>query len=138
MDSTPKIVSLTDLKDAIQHLKVKHKLEGKELKEQFEMAYESIKPVNLLKSTLKDIVSSKEIKGDIVNSSIGLAVGTLSKLLFVRSSRNPLRKLVGSIIMLGVSNLVSKNPGPVKKLGQNVLKMIKKKTNQSADLRFLE
>ncbi len=138
MDIPQKIVSSTDLQNAIQHLEEKHKLAGKELKHQFEIAFESVKPINLVKSTLSEIASSKEIKGDILNASIGLAAGVLSKFLFVGSSGNPLRKLAGTMLMFGVTNVVSKHTSPVRLLGRKLLKLIKQKKDPLDDRQLLE
>jgi hypothetical protein len=52
------------LKESIRLLEMKQQEEGKILKEQLRITYESLKPVNLIKSSLKEITSSMEIKND--------------------------------------------------------------------------
>jgi len=47
-----------------------------------------LKPVNLLKSTLKDITSSPYLIDNILGTTIDLATGYLSKKLVVRASGN--------------------------------------------------
>jgi hypothetical protein len=47
------ITSVNGLKNAIQLLEVEQDLQGQQLKEQFYITYESLRPVNLLRNTLK-------------------------------------------------------------------------------------
>jgi hypothetical protein len=49
-----KISSIAGLKNAIQVLEVQQRIKGHELKEQISLTYESLKPVNLIRNTLKD------------------------------------------------------------------------------------
>ena len=93
-----KITSATGLKNAILSLETDQAIQGQLLKEQFHFAYESIKPVNLIKSTLKDVASSPYLIDNILGTAIGLATGYLSKKIFIGSSGNLFRKLLGSSI----------------------------------------
>ena len=114
----------TGLREAILALEKKQVEEGKILKEQFLLAYESIKPINLIKNTFKQVAESKDLKESIINTSVGLATGYVSKKLYVGSSHNPLRKLIGTVLMFGMSNIVSKNTGVIKSFGEVFLKKI--------------
>lgn len=67
------------LNEAIIVLQVKRKEERMLLREQLHIIYESIKPINLIKNTLKDISSSSEIKSKILDNAIGIGTGYLSK-----------------------------------------------------------
>ncbi|MDZ7606467.1 MAG: hypothetical protein U5K79_12970 [Cyclobacteriaceae bacterium] len=53
------IDSPQNLKNAILDLEIARSEEESNLKEQFNVAYESVKPVNLIKSTFKEAVASK-------------------------------------------------------------------------------
>jgi hypothetical protein len=119
-----KINSLTGLREAIFQLEIRQAEEAKALKEQFHLAYNSIKPINLIKSTFKEVAQSRELKDNIVNTSVGLSAGYLSKVLFQGASKNPLKKLLGSVLMFGITNLVTKHPDTIKTVGQNFLKII--------------
>jgi hypothetical protein len=121
-----KINSESTLKLAILQLEERQKKEGEMLKSQFHIVYESLKPVNLIRSTLKEASSSPELKTDLVNTSIGVAAGYVSKLLVQGLSANPLRKLLGSLFMFGVTNLVNNNPETVKAIRNKVFKLIGK------------
>lgn len=124
-----KINSLTGLREAIFQLEIRQAEEAKMLKEQFYLAYNSVKPINLIKSTFKEVAESRELKDNIVNTSIGLTAGYVSKVLFEGTSKNPLKRLLGSFLMFGITNLVTKNPNTVKTVGQKFLKMISPHSN---------
>ncbi len=123
-----KINSANDLRNAILQLEIKQAEEVNILKEQFHVVYESIKPVNLIKTAFKEITQSGELKNNILNTSVGLAAGYVSKSLFEGSTKSPVKKLLGSVLMFGISNLVTKNPEPVKSLGNKFLEIIRSKS----------
>ena len=52
------ITSVAGLKNAIQELEIEQNVKGQLLKEQIYLIYESLKPVNLLRNTLKETFSS--------------------------------------------------------------------------------
>lgn len=118
-----KINSGADLKAAILQLESNQAEEGKILKEQFHLAYESIKPINLLKNVFNEIVDSQDLKNKVLNAAVGLGAGFISKKLFEGVSHGPLRKLLGTALMFGITNVVTKNPEIVKSLGNRVLEM---------------
>src|SRR4030042_3487647 len=98
------ITSTADLKNAIQLLEVEQGIKGQLLKEQFLLTFESLKPVNLLKSTLNDAASSPYLIDNILGNLLGLVTGYLTKKIFIGASGNKFRKLIGSILQFGVVN----------------------------------
>jgi hypothetical protein len=120
-----KINSEITLRNAILQLENKQAEEGKILKEQFLVAYESIKPINLIKSTFHEVSESTDLKTNLVNTSVGLAAGYLSKALFEGVTNSPLRKLLGTALMFGITNVVAKNPEVVKTLGNGVIAIVR-------------
>jgi hypothetical protein len=119
-----KINSEADLKAAIIQLEIKQAEEKKVLKEQYLRAYESIKPVNFIKSTFKEVSTSPEIKDEILNASVGLAAGYLSKILFQGASHSAVRKLFGTVLMFGITNTVAKHPEAVKSAGKGLVNLL--------------
>jgi hypothetical protein len=112
------ITSTAGLKNAIQLLEVEQTIKGQLLKEQFSIAYDSFKPVNLLKGALKDISTSPFLIDNILGTAMGLATGSLSKKIIVGSSANLFRKLFGSLLQFGVTTIVAKNPEAIKLIRQ--------------------
>ena len=122
-----KINSEASLREAILQLEQKRAVEGIMLKEQFLLAYDSVKPINLIMSTFNEIVASRELKSNLLNTSVGLTAGYLTKLLFERGTKNPVKKLMGNALMMSIVNIIVKNPETVKSLGKGFLKIFRRK-----------
>jgi hypothetical protein len=120
----PSIQSENDLRAAILELEIQQNEEGKVLKEQFYEAYESIKPLNLIKNTLKDLMGSPELKDQLLFNSVGMAAGYLTRVIIVGKSDNPVRRLLGMALMFGVSDLAAKNPEAIKSAGAGIWNFI--------------
>src|SRR4030042_2473103 len=103
------ITSTTGLKKAIELLEAEQTVKLQRLKEQFYPAYESLKPVNLFKSTLNDISSSPYLIDNLIGTVLGLVTGYLSKKIVVGASVNRVRKLFGAILQFGVTNVVAQH-----------------------------
>lgn len=112
------------LNDMIIVIENKRAMELTVLKEQFHITYESLKPINILKSTFQDAISSPDMSNGIVNNAIGLGTGFISKKLLVGNSHNPLKTIFGTILQLVISNVVSKNADSIKNVGQNLMQMV--------------
>jgi len=110
-----------DLKDAILQLECKQANELFLLKKEFRNTYETLKPINLLKSTISNLLSVSEFKGNILDAGISLAAGLLSKKTVVGSSHNPIKQLLGTFLQIGVTSLVSKNTEGIKSNANRLL-----------------
>lgn len=127
------IQSLADLDDAIKLLKLKKLEDEILLKELFYMAYESVKPINMIKNLFKEPVASQNIADNLLTTSVGFGAGYLSKLLFQKIMRFPFKNIIGSALMVGIENLVSKNPGIVSSLSSLLLDAISGKSKKNVD-----
>lgn len=127
------ITSTEDLKHAIQLLEAEQAFKGQELKAQFLLTYESLKPINILKSTFKDVTSSPYFIDNIIGSALGLTTGYFSKKLVVGASANIFRKLFGSALEFGVTNIIAQNTDSLKSVGQYLLKHIFRKKEVKMD-----
>lgn len=105
---------LVDLRQAILVLQEKRNIERNMLLEQLHETYESNKPINLIKSTFKQVSASSEIKGNLIGNFMGIATGILSRKLWVGSSHNPIKKILGTLIQFTAGNVVSKNAEGIK------------------------
>lgn len=117
----------TKIRDAICLLEADQAVKGQLLKEQFYLTYESLKPVNLLRSTFNEVTSSPDLVNNIVGSAIGLTTGFLSKKIFIGPSGNIFKKLIGSILQFGVTNIVARHPESIKLISQYFLQHIQRK-----------
>jgi len=129
------ITSITDLKTAIQVLEFEQEIKKQKLNDQLLLIHESLKPVNLIKSTLSEVASSPYLIDNMLGASVGLASGYLSRKLVVSGSHNIFRKLLGSVIQFGVTNVVAQNTDPIKSIGQYIFQhFLRKKENKSKEL----
>lgn len=123
------IKTIEDLKKAINHLEIRQDLEEAELREQFHIAYESVKPINIIKNSLIDASEDSDIKHTILNSSVGITSGLLSSFLLKGIIKSPIKRLIGSAIIYGITNYAAKHPEKVKSIGSTVVNLFKKKSN---------
>lgn len=93
----------------------------------FNQLSNSFKPQNLIKSILSVPSESNEIKDSLINSGIGISGGYLAKKTFELISSGPVTKIIGSGIMIGVSNLLSKHPEYTQFAFNKILQIFKKK-----------
>jgi hypothetical protein len=112
------ITSIAELKNAIELSEIELTLKGKVLKEQFSLAYESFKPANLLSNTLSDIAKSPYLIDNILGTVIGLATGYLSKKIFIGASGSKIKKLIGTVLQFGITNVVAQNSDSIKSFGR--------------------
>lgn len=116
----------------IQELKYATDLE--QLKEQFHVAYESVKPLNLIKTAFHEVTASPEIKYDLLSNVIGFATGFLSKRLLLGSLHNPVKKVFGTLFEFAVANLASKHTDGIKRIGGNLWKHFLKKNKTKQEV----
>jgi hypothetical protein len=119
-----KITSVSELRNEISLLEKKKKDDAVLLKKEIHLVFESLKPVNLVKSTFNELTASPEIKGNILNVALGHVTGYLSKKIIVGATRNPLKKLFGAVLQIGVAKIVTKNSEGIKSTGLNFIKKI--------------
>ena len=119
-----KINTESELRAAIIKLESTQAVEGKIMKEQFHLAYESVKPINLIKSTFTEVVTSEDIKDNLLNAGVGLAVGYLTKIVFQGASHSPVRKLFGTVLEFSIASVVAKNPEAIKTVAKGAFKII--------------
>jgi hypothetical protein len=104
-----RITTIADLNLSILILAKKQAQESLELKELCKETFESIKPVNVIKSTFKNLVSAPDLKQDILNTSMSIAAGYVSKIMIIGSSSNPLKQFFGNFIQMGVTKIFADN-----------------------------
>ena len=125
--SIQKIKTVMDLKSAIEQLEYKQSAEWPLLKEQFLITYENLKPLNVLKKAFKEVTSTPVFTGDMLSTAIGLTAGYLSKSIVVGVSHNPIKKLLGELLGVGISNIVSKNSDTIKLMAGKAVSFFSKK-----------
>jgi len=119
------------LKSAIDELENKRAMEERLLKERSRETFESLKPGNLIRSTVKDVGTTPDLHDRLVNATAALIAGSLSNLIFQGVSHGPLKKLVGKMIQFGVTKVIVDNPEVVKAIGLGLYNLITRKSRKS-------
>jgi len=104
---------------ANQQLKHKQDVEEQLLKEQINLTFVSFKPVNLIKSFTK-AVASPDIITNILSTTIGLAAGFFSTRILTKTPGSLMKKVIGSLLLFGVTKIISRKPGAAKTVGQPI------------------
>jgi hypothetical protein len=97
-----------DLQNTIALLKIRQAQELQALKEQFHSTKESLKPGNIIKSSLKTVATAPGIKGTLLKTGLGLATAYFSKRLLFRAVQKPVKKILGTILKVGVAGFIAK------------------------------
>jgi len=116
------IKNSADLKAAIVELEHRKLREKQELVNDFHAITESLKPMNLIKSTFQRVRETPGIGGNILKATVGLGVGFLSKKLLLTKSTGIVKTLLGSALKMGVAGIVAKNTGNIKSSGTKFFK----------------
>jgi hypothetical protein len=119
---TDRITSVAALKSAIKVLEVEQKAKEIELKEQFYLTYDNLRPISIIRNTLKGLFSSSH--EDLSGTAVGAAGGYLVKKILIGSSGSLLRKLIGTALQIGVTNLASHKSEAIKSFGLSLLKRV--------------
>lgn len=102
------------LRESIRVLEIRQAEEGEVLKQQFKVTYESLKLVNIIKSSLKDVTSSAELKGDLLETIVALVSGYFTKKMMVGSKSNIFMRILGLVMQFGVTNFVAQNADTIR------------------------
>ncbi len=119
-----RISTVGELKASISELEARSFHQEFELRNAAAAAFESLNPVNIIKSTFNSVVASPGIGKSVLKNVFGLAVGILSKKIFVRGSKNIFKKVMGNIVEIGVARAVANNADTIKEGGIHLLKKV--------------
>lgn len=121
------ISSIAELKNAIQLSEDEQTRRMNQLKEQFYLTWDVFKPVNLIAGTLNDIVKSPHLVENLAGTAMGLVTGYLSKYLIIGKSGYGIRRLIGTLMQVGVTSLVLQNSGSIKSFGRSLFQHLFRK-----------
>jgi hypothetical protein len=91
------------------------------LKAQWHTTYEAVRPVNLIKNSINEIVTSSDIQGNVLSSAVGIGMGIAAKKLWVGNSESPVKRMVGTLLQFAVAHIVKKQSGNIQSAGKNIL-----------------
>ncbi len=117
------IENAASLKAAIAELEQEKMIRERALIDQFNLTYESLKPINMIRDTYNEMVGSSGLRASLIDATLGVGVGILSKRVLMGSSTNFLKKIAGTILELGIANIVSKNSDKIKSAGKGLINL---------------
>ena len=122
------ITSSDDLESAIQILEIEQEIQFVAVVDQGALVYSRLKPLSLLKNTLIDVAKSPYLIDNIVGAVLGLATGYVSRKIMIGKSSNVVRKILGSILQVGVTKIITQNSDKIKYFTQGIIsKLLHKK-----------
>jgi len=101
---------LRELQQTIIEMESVHKQEGIQLRQHFKDVVDGFRPIKIIKETLSNVAESGKIKDSIATILIGASAGYLSKKLIESGSKSVFKKFLGTIVMFGVTSLISQIP----------------------------
>lgn len=105
-----KITATNQLQEMIVLLEIEHLHNEELVKAQFKVTYDSLKPVNIIKNTIQDVLSTPILNSSMLQSAIGIVTGYFSKKAVVGESHNKVREIAGTILQFGVTKVIAGNP----------------------------
>lgn len=126
------IKSTAELTEAIQILEAEQAWHLQHVREKFNQTRESFRPVNIIGSSLKEMVTSPNLLKNILGTALGLFAGYLSsKAIFIGTSNNKYRRIFGTVLKLGVAGIVARGPKVIKSLGQSIFQRLSRKRQKN-------
>ncbi len=124
-----KVASTTELTTAINRLKRKAELQEADIQDQIHTILVSLKPTNLLKTTIHEVQESTELKHNLFKVALGLGAGYFSRKMVVGKSAGLIKKALGTALQYGVTQFISKkndgaNNSPTTSKKKNIFKRI--------------
>ena len=106
--------TLQELQEQITRLEFRKANEAIELKQEFKSSLDHLRPINLLKNSIKDISSASDFKDGFLNSTLGLGLGFLTKKALIGTSHNPIKQILGTLLQVGITAVATKNGEGIK------------------------
>lgn len=104
-----KITTAAELKLAIKQLEFEQTVKGNLLKEEVHRGIEYIKPINIIKRTVNEVKDSPVVMDKLLGQLVGMFSGYVSKKIAVGGSHSVVRRILGTAVQHGVTNLITKN-----------------------------
>ncbi len=115
------IADVSSLELKIRELEGRREAELQEIKGEFRLMKEKLKPGNLIRSAIGSFNSSPDLKRDVKNGLMGIGAGFLTNKLFLGSVKGPLKKVIGIVVEAAMANVALKYPETIKNTGISML-----------------
>jgi hypothetical protein len=124
MNAPIPIRNSAELAESIEQLSLKQHQQMGLIKEELNAFLENLKPVNLVKQTLDDVIASNEIQSQVLDLSLGVISGMFVKKLMVQKSDNALLLFAGNMVEKAVSQKVIKERKWIHSVGNQIAQFL--------------
>ena len=104
-----KMKPVDSLRESIRLLEIRQIEERIIVNEQFKLTFESLKPINLFKSSIKELTSSAELKSNIFETVLSILSCYITNKIVVNSKSSTFMKIIGALLQYGITSVVAKN-----------------------------
>ncbi|MHC0445649.1 hypothetical protein ACWA1F_09560 [Flavobacterium sp. 3-218] len=102
------IYNIDQLNRKIEELEVRQDTEWCAIKDHIDELKENLKPINLIRNTVEEINETVGFKSHLAQSVISIGIGYVAKRFIVGKGDSMFKGILGSVVQLIVTNLVSK------------------------------
>ena len=118
------ITTAAELEKAVEQLHERANQEKDLLRNHFSEIIDSFKPVNLLRSTVKNISGGSAIATAAMGTTVAIGAGVFLKKIIAGKSPNMFKRLLGTLLELAVARSITKNQDAIAVKGIRLLKKI--------------
>ncbi|HTO15673.1 MAG TPA: hypothetical protein VLZ83_07870 [Edaphocola sp.] len=109
-----KLTLQSQLQKSILFLETQRANEEMLLKAELKATIESLNPLNLIKSGVGEFIKSPYLKENVLDASLSLAAGFLSKKIIFGNSQSHVKQVFGDLLQASVTSVFSKNVDAIK------------------------
>lgn len=96
------------LNQMIRETEIQQDLDWIAIKDEITEIKENLKPLNLIRNTVEEVNEAVGFKSDLAQSAISIGIGYLAKRLVIGKTDSTFKNIIGSVLQLAVTTLVSK------------------------------
>lgn len=115
------ITDAASLKSRIAFLEQKREAEKDAITSEVKGFVESLKPINLIRSLFRSVNESPDVKSDILHGIVGMGTGFLTNKLLLGKMHGPLKKIMATILQIGITKAAVDYPETIKTKGLSIL-----------------
>ncbi|MCH8546519.1 MAG: hypothetical protein LAT54_07280 [Cryomorphaceae bacterium] len=129
-----RINNTSELQAKISEMQAKSDEAAVLLKEELSGIVDGVHPVQLLKNGIRELVTSSEVKNELLGLSLAMSSGYMTKKLMIGNSNNIFQRIMGNVISVIVSKNIALNADKIQTTVLAVISSImdRKKSNESA------
>jgi hypothetical protein len=92
------------------------------LKEDLNDIVQKLSPIEIIKNVFENDPENERLGQTLIHNVIGITTGFISKKLMIGSTKNPMKRMLGSMIEFTIAKFVSNHSDRIQALGQVLLK----------------